>query len=616
MPSRQTDKDSTQILTYKYGLVSKGYVSDTAIDELYRSNKLWNRLVELHNENWKRLEQTRKDASPPYAEITARAEGLTTKIDNAYTHRRTLRVDTGSTKGDDPKTIIIDENINDLKKQRSDLWSDLRKERKIANTLIDFEALNKNRRDAFNEAVQSRNSMLGSVTANEVKKNFDDASEKLMKKPGSGSLRFHRFDGTGYWHYRFRSNGSRADGITFGELFEGKTKTQSKKSFVFVNRDDSRKKPRLRLRAKLAGGRTAASRTYQEFDLILHRPLPDGAQIQNGKILRTRTGDKFRYDLVLTVKLPRQGNRSVPHDNALGIDINFRYYNAEDVEVMTFASPDGKILETIKVPPKYRTKYPTRYPKSPRNYIDSTKSELDKSATDLGDKIKPLLKKMSFHEKLSSQDIDKLDDVARDQYHYERRCASVVHAPANVTLSFEKAYKLATGLERHPNILSEEVTHHIINWWEGHGRRYRELHNFRAKQLRKRNDYYRQVAARIISYGLLISFEKNFLAKIAKVKDQNNKLGARTRANRFASSGSILVAAIKNAAEREGIPWVDIPAQNTSKTCHKCGKVNKMLSYEKKWNCPSCDFPHDRDKNAAKNIARLGLEKYNKTHDK
>ena len=604
MPSRQTDKDSTQILTYKYGLVSKGYVSDTAIDELYRSNKLWNRLVELHNENWKRLEQTRKDASPPYAEITARAERLTTKIDDAYTHRRTLRVDTGSTKGDDPKTIIIDKNINELKKQRADLWIDLKKERKIANTLIDFEALNKNRRDAFNEAVQSRNSMLGSTTANEVKKNFDDASEKLMKKPGSGRLRFHRFDGTGYWHYRFRSNGSRTDGITFDELFEGKT--QSKKSFVFVDRDDSRKKPRLRLRAKLAGGRTAASRTDQEFDLILHRPLPDGAQIQNGKILRTRTGDKFRYDLVLTVKLPRQGNRSVPHDNALGIDINFRY-NAGNIEVMTFALLDGQIPKTINVPPKYSEAL---------EYIDRTKSDLDQSATDLGDKIKPLLKKMSFHEKLPSQDIDKLDDAARDQYHYERRCASVVHAPANVTLSFEKAYKLATGLERHPNILSEEVTHHIINWWKGHGRRYRELHNFRAKQLRKRNDFYRQVAARIISHGLLISFEKNFLAKIAKVKDQNNKLGARTRANRFASSPSALVAAIKNAAEREGIPWVDIPPQDTSKTCHRCGKVNRMLSYEKKWNCPSCDFPHDRDKNAAKNIARLGLEKYNKTHDK
>ena len=613
MPSRQTDKDSTQIRTYKYGLVPKGYVSDTAIDELYRSNKLWNRLVELHNENWNILEQTRKDASPPYAEITARAERLTTKIDNAYTHRRTLRVDAGSTKGDDPKTIIIDKNINELKKQRSDLWSDLKKERKIANTLIDFKALNKNRRDAFNEAVRSRNSMLGSATANEVKKNFDDASEKLMKKPGSGRLRFHRFDGTGYWHYRFRSNGSRTDGITFGELFEDNT--QSKKNFMFVDCDDSRKKPRLRLRAKLAGGRTAASRTYQEFDLILHRPLPDGAQIQNGKILRTRTGDKFRYDLVLTVKLPRQGNRSVPHDNALGIDINFRY-NAEGIDVMTFASLDGKILGTIKVPPKYRTKYPTKYPKAPRDYIDSTKSELDQSATDLGDKIKPLLKKMSFHEKLPSQDIDKLDDAARDQYHYERRCASVVNAPANVTLSFEKAYKLATGSKRHPNILSEEVTHHIINWWKGHGRRYRELHNFRAKQLRKRNDSYRQAAARIISHGLLISFEKNFLAKIAKVKDQNNKLGARTRANRVASSPSALVAAIKNAAEREGIPWVDIPPQYTSKTCHRCGKVNRMLSYEKKWNCPSCKFPHDRDENAANNIARLGLEKYNKTHDK
>ena len=66
MPSRQIDKDTTQTRTYKYGLVPKGYAPKAAINELYRANKLWNKLVEIHNENWKMLEEARKSASPSH----------------------------------------------------------------------------------------------------------------------------------------------------------------------------------------------------------------------------------------------------------------------------------------------------------------------------------------------------------------------------------------------------------------------------------------------------------------------------------------------------------------------------------------------------------------------
>ena len=50
-------------------------------------------------------------------------------------------------------------------------------------------------------------------------------------------------------------------------------------------------------------------------------------------------------------------------------------------------------------------------------------------------------------------------------------------------------------------------------------------------------------------------------------------------------------------------------ARNTSKTCSACGVVNPKLKAEMQWQCPDCGAEHDRDENAALNIALKGQEK-------
>ena len=51
MVSRQTDSESTETRVYKYGIVPIGEVSEEAVEELWRANKLWNSLVDIHNKS-------------------------------------------------------------------------------------------------------------------------------------------------------------------------------------------------------------------------------------------------------------------------------------------------------------------------------------------------------------------------------------------------------------------------------------------------------------------------------------------------------------------------------------------------------------------------------------
>jgi IS605 OrfB family transposase len=310
--------------------------------------------------------------------------------------------------------------------------------------------------------------------------------------------------------------------------------------------------------------------------------LPPDAQIQNGKILRTRVGDKFRYDLVLTIKVPdTELIKADKLNGTIGIDVGFRK-SGDTILIGTVMSEDAsQKAQEIKAPSKMV---------SALEHIIELQSELDDAATDLGKALTPLL----------------LANPLPDDHPKFRMWQSLARRPAHVTLSFEKAYKFALWLNREPNVFPKEVTEKVHTWWRSYSRKYREIHNRRKKQLTHRKHFYRETAASIVAQKKLIVLEDINLTDFAETRDKNTKLSNKARAQRFLASLSEFRDAIKNAAEREGVKVIDVDPAYTSKTCSDCGFRNKALKSEKEWACPNCGVVHDRDTNAANNLQKMG----------
>ena len=185
--------------------------------------------------------------------------------------------------------------------------------------------------------------------------------------------------------------------------------------------------------------------------------------------------------------------------------------------------------------------------------------------------------------------------------------SSVANRLTHVT-PFEQAYKPAIWLKHDPKLFPKEINDKVHTWWRGYSRKYRELHNRRKKQFAHRKHFYRETAANIIAHKKLIVLEDINLTDFAETKDKNTKLSNKARLQRFLSSLSEFKDAIKNAADREGVPYIEVDPAYTSKTCSDCGHLNKNLKAEKEWVCPECGVVHDRDENAANNLRNMGQQ--------
>ena len=65
---------------YQYGGVPLGEFPKEGIEFLFKANKLWDTLVEIHNDNFDRYEQEKRDVDEEYKIISEALDALEVKI--------------------------------------------------------------------------------------------------------------------------------------------------------------------------------------------------------------------------------------------------------------------------------------------------------------------------------------------------------------------------------------------------------------------------------------------------------------------------------------------------------------------------------------------------------
>jgi transposase len=576
---------------YKYGAVPLGPFPREGDETFFKVSQLWNRLVEIHQEHYLIFDQERRDADEEYDILVDQLEKLRAEIKKAKNSLRAAKSAARTKSSDHPLVKTKLEDLSALYAEDKKLREEMKAPRSRATKAIDTKALSGDKRNKINEACLTKNSGLSRDCYGEVFSYFKTAETKIYKTPGS-RLQFRRHDGGGYIHYRLKDETTKSkkdgkrnnqDGVTFDFLMGRGPKDA--RAFVLEPSKARGGVPRMKLKVLVKNSSKKNSRVYAFFDLVMHRPIPEGAQINNAKLLRRRIGDRFVYTVSFSVRVPEP--RLIDEGReAIGIDIGFRQLSDGSIRAaMIGSTKKGFGFEEVAVSKKMIERL---------EHSESLQQIMDKSATELGEVIKPLLKKGT---------------VLDEKHQKFKFIKGIADAPAHVTLSFEQAYKLGTWIRYDPHHLPKKVEGAALEWSKRYHRMYREMHNLRKKTFAWRKETYRILASKLVKHGYPIAFEEIDLRVFAEVKDKENELSDKARFQRFLVSNSELIGAIENAAKREGVEVIRVDAKNTSKTCSTCGVVNVKLRTEMKWKCSDCGAEHDRDENAALNIALLGQEK-------
>ena len=129
-------------------------------------------------------------------------------------------------------------------------------------------------------------------------------------------------------------------------------------------------------------------------------------------------------------------------------------------------------------------------------------------------------------------------------------------------------------------------------------RAYIDLSHKHKKVKNQRRDEFHQLAKKLTNKYNVICIEDLNIAGMKKI------WGRKISDLAFSEFVSIL----KHHCNKTGTILVVIDRYYpSSKQCHKCLVINKDLSLrDREWYCSNCKTTHDRDLNAAKNIARVG----------
>jgi hypothetical protein len=338
-------------------------------------------------------------------------------------------------------------------------------------------------------------------------------------------------------------------------------------------------RPRVRVRV----GSQRKDPIWAEWPLVMHRPLPPESKIQWAKVKRERLGGKDRWSLHLTLVVPATRREVIdPHRlEAVAVDVGWRKREDGGLRVAYLVGTDGERLEVLLDPSVL----------SGIQQVEDLRSIRDQRLNALCHLLVPWLR--DHQEELPEWLVDETKTISnwRSQARFSRLAGMWRERREGQSEALEGVYDLLEAWRKKDKHL----------WlWEC---------NLRDKVLARRREQYRVLAARLAEKYQVVVLEKFNKSETQRKKPAESETPDRqaTHTQQTQAATSTLCQCLLNAFSRRGLITAEMPAQWTTRTCHRCGMIDEQWNPAKEIDhrCPACGELADQDAQAADNLMTL-----------
>jgi len=283
---------------------------DLAIDQMFRRNELWNRIVEIDNEVRTKMEAT-LFAGAKEEELGSIRE----KLKELRTHLATLRADRKSSKAERDQ---VRAQVKAAALEARTGLDQVKRARK-ANAEENRELMRELNADRLRR-VRGAQAQAGLYWCGrtEVLRNYEVARRRAMRE--GRRLKPRPWNGTGTVCVYFQK-GLNVSGV-FGDNGRLQIDPIPEDAWKSPSRSVRRRLARTSVRLRIAAD-ADLSPVWLELPMTMHRPLPDGGVIRWASIVREQVGRSFRHRLLLTVREPAPSVIERPL-GAVGVDVGWR----------------------------------------------------------------------------------------------------------------------------------------------------------------------------------------------------------------------------------------------------------------------------------------------------
>jgi putative transposase-like DNA-binding protein len=568
------------LIVRKYGLLRPLNWGDDCFDHLYLQNKLWNRLVEIEQDNRNRYRAI-VGSIEVAATIQTTIETVKKRIEEMDFQRKQLRMQHYKKIG--IHTESLDVAIKAAKEELKDLASKAKEFRISAKESIkELTAhLEPERKEAIKQARQASGLWWGNYNA--VVDSYETARLRASKE--GAELKFHRFDGAGRFTCQIQG-GMSTDNLLSGRKNIAQLQMISSGEFRAVikssppatqlqsvgSRRDKREYAILTITVYTGQDEQGKkTRRTLEFPIILHRPLPESAILKMLVVNRRKVGTDFTWSVTFT--FASENNEAVEHPSVCSCGINLGWKRVEGgLRVGTIC--DGTETRHIVLPQAIIDKFA---------YSEELQSSIDKTTNE---NYAWLLDKMTTPPEVLAEDVALLRRAKRPN---PVKFAHFVIKWRNECPEFQ------------PHVLTDAE-----NMRKKVKRLYLEFHHIRDKVLRRRLDFYRNEAKKVCEKYNLIRLDKFDLRQMAvleKGDGRPNELPNVARYHQKIAAVSELREWIGKQALKTGSK-IEMIAMESTRTCHVCGGI-MVPSDGLMRRCRDCGTLHDTDANAAANLNQV-----------